>query len=118
MTNQRGELEACAAVLVALDCKLEVTLDDSWVKTGVEQMLSWTERKKQATLRSQHTSESDVGKTLAILQETRSRPDMPQLILNGQTWKQDFSVRKTGRATWQSTSKRWRERRRASHHSR
>ena len=26
-----------------------------WVKTGVEQMLSWIERKKQPTFRSEHT---------------------------------------------------------------
>ena len=26
-TNQRGELEACAAVILALDCKLEVKID-------------------------------------------------------------------------------------------
>ena len=32
MTNQRGELEACAAVILALDCKLEVRLDNMWVK--------------------------------------------------------------------------------------
>ena len=45
MTTQRAELEACAAVLMALDCKLVVRLDNMWVKTGVEQMLSWIERK-------------------------------------------------------------------------
>ena len=67
MTNQRGELEACAAVLMALDCKLEVRLDNMWVKTGVEPMLSWVERKKQPTFRPEHTSvvESDLGKTCA-----------------------------------------------------
>ena len=32
MTNQRGELEACAAVILALDCKLEVRLDNRWAK--------------------------------------------------------------------------------------
>ena len=56
MTNQGGELEACAAVLMALDCKLEVRLDNMWVKTGVEHLLSWIGRKKQPTFRSQHTS--------------------------------------------------------------
>ena len=55
MTNQRGALEACAAVLMARDCKLEVRLDNMWVKTGVEQMLSWIERKKQPTFRSERT---------------------------------------------------------------
>ena len=67
MTNQRGALEACAAVLMARDCKLEVRLDNMWVKTGVEQMLSWIERKKQPTFRSERTLcvESDMGETLA-----------------------------------------------------
>ena len=67
MTNQRGALEACAAVFMALDCKLEVRLDNMWVKTGVDQILSWIERKKQPTFRSEHTSvlKSDMGKTLA-----------------------------------------------------
>ena len=37
---QRAELEACAAVCMALDCKLEVRLGNMWVKTGVGQMLS------------------------------------------------------------------------------
>ena len=27
-TNQRGELEACAAVILALDCKLQMRLDN------------------------------------------------------------------------------------------
>ena len=54
MTNQRGELEACAAVLMAFDCKLEVRLDNMWVKTGVEKML--IEKKKQLTFYSEHTS--------------------------------------------------------------
>ena len=49
-------MEACAAVILALDCKLEVRLDNMWVKTGVEQMLSWIERKKQPTFRSEHKS--------------------------------------------------------------
>ena len=56
MTNQRGELEACATVILTLDCKLEVRLDNMWVKTGVEQMLSWIERKKQPFFRSEHKS--------------------------------------------------------------
>ena len=56
MTNQRGGLEACAAVLMALDCKLEVRLDNMWVKTGVEQLVCWIERKKQATCRFEHTT--------------------------------------------------------------
>ena len=56
MTNQRGELEACAAVILALDCKLDVRLDNMWVKTGVEQMPSWIEKKKQRTFYSEHTS--------------------------------------------------------------
>ena len=44
MTKQRGELDACAAVLMALNCKLEVRLDNMWVKTGVQKILSWIER--------------------------------------------------------------------------
>ena len=56
MLNQRAELEACAAVLMAVDCKLEVRLDNMWVKTGVEQQLSSIERKKQPIFRTEHTS--------------------------------------------------------------
>ena len=41
---------------MALDCKLELRLDNMSVKTGVEQMLSWIERRKQPTSRSEHTS--------------------------------------------------------------
>ena len=40
-----AELEACAAVLMTLDCKLVVRLDNMWVKTGVEQLLRWIEKK-------------------------------------------------------------------------
>ena len=36
MTNQRRVLEECAAILMELDCKLEVGLDNMWAKTGVE----------------------------------------------------------------------------------
>ena len=39
-----------------LDCKVEVKLENMLVKTGVEPMLSWIERKKQPTLRSEHKS--------------------------------------------------------------
>ena len=52
VTNQRAALEACAAALMALDCKLEVRLDSMCFKTGVEQMLSWIERKMQPNFRS------------------------------------------------------------------
>ena len=34
MTTQRAELEACTALLMALDCKLEVRLDNMWVEDG------------------------------------------------------------------------------------
>ena len=56
MTNQRAELEACAAILTAFDYKHEVGLGNMWVKTSVEQMLSWIEKKNQPTLRSEHKS--------------------------------------------------------------
>ena len=55
MANQKAELATCAAILMVLDCELEVRLDNMWVKMGVEQMLSWIARKKQPTCRSEHT---------------------------------------------------------------
>ena len=67
------------------------------VKTGVEQMVSWIETMKQPTFLSDHTS------ALKAMLELHS--DMSLLILFGQMWRQEFSMRKTGRATWQLTSK-------------
>ena len=81
------ELEACAAALMAFDCKLEVRLNNMWLKTGVEQMLSWIEKRKQPTFRSEHTS---VWKAIweRLVQIPTGHVTMSQFILDGQTWKQ------------------------------
>ena len=81
MTNQRAELEACAVILMALDCKLEVRLDIMWVKTGVEHMLSWTEKEKQPTFRTVWRA---MWENLCRSEKTVLHSDMSQVAFVGQ----------------------------------
>ena len=100
MTNQRAEFEACAAVLMALNCEVEVRLDNTWVKTSVEHMLRWMERRKTPTFRSKHTSVwRPCGETYA----------------NSQT---PCYYTQTFLSSWQLTNKQRREHKKVSHNNR
>ena len=106
--------------LMALDCKLEMRLGNMWVKTGVEQMLGWIDRNLaiRCPFRTHVCVEGDVGEACSKFQKTVLHSDMSQLILVGQMWRRESSLKKTGRATWQLMRKQKRERKKVSYNNR
>ena len=80
----------------SLGSKFDVRLDNMWVETGVEQKLSGIKRTKQPTsAQSTQTCGRRCAKDLRGSPKTVLRSDMSGLILVGQMWKQEFSLKNT-----------------------